>query len=159
MHGVESNIILSKGKQRDRGRGLRVCVPKSSASFMLYSRKWSRVPLSGITGAFCGHTQLAGDDGGTEDRQARPHCLPNSWNLGKQAALTLTTKNYFALTEWPCLLKCKATYRAFLISNSQDTAGHCGFLLIPSLPALLRLGTRLLSLDTTHTFGDQAILC
>lgn len=45
-----------------------------------------------ITGAFCGHTQLAVDDRGTEDRQARPH----SWTLGEQAALTPTTKNYFA---------------------------------------------------------------
>lgn len=117
------------------------------------------MPLSGITGAFCGHTELAVDDGGTEDSRARPYCPPNSGNLGEQAALVPTTENYFALTEWPRLLKCRATYRAFLISNSRDMAGHRGFLLTPFLPALLRLGTRLPSLDTTHTFGDQAILC
>lgn len=96
---------------------------------------------------------------GLRTGRARPHCPPNSGNLGEQAALAPTTENYFALTEWPRLLKCRATHRAFLISNSQDMAGHHGLLLTPSLPALLRLGTRLPSVDATHTFGDQAILC
>lgn len=126
--------------------------------FMLYSRKKSRVPHSGITGTFCGHTELAMDDGGAEDGPGlAPLCPQNSWNLGEQAALTPSTKTISPSQN--NLLKCEVTYGALLISSSRDTSGQCGFLLTPLLPALLPLGSRLCSLDITHTFGNQAILC
>lgn len=72
--------------------------------------------------------------------QAWPHSVHRTPETLLNKMLSLLVQKLFCLHRIT-FLKHEATYRALLISNSQDVSGQCGFLLTPLFPALLPLGS------------------